>query len=158
MYHFTSELHKGVKNCLCGIKHKFDDCFYLNFKNTIRSITFKYEKEIFDKINGNLKAAYMGKVRSYITNKLKYDPKTTPSTALKSNKQEDVSSENDSPSMQMGSFINNHIHDQSSSFSVNLSNYHLYEHWALDGGSDIHICNKSKLKCFSISSDPTKNH
>ncbi|RKF59914.1 hypothetical protein OnM2_055083 [Erysiphe neolycopersici] len=59
---------KGVKNCLCGMKHKFDDCFYLNFKNTTRPHTFKYKKEVFDKINGKLKAAYMGKVRAYITN------------------------------------------------------------------------------------------
>ncbi|RKF61007.1 hypothetical protein OnM2_045031 [Erysiphe neolycopersici] len=82
--------NKGVKNCLCGMKHKFDDCFYLNFKNTTRPHKFKYKKEVFDKINGKLKAAYMGKVRAYITNKLDYDPKVTPSAALKSNEEGDV--------------------------------------------------------------------
>ncbi|RKF54366.1 hypothetical protein OnM2_098023 [Erysiphe neolycopersici] len=55
------------------------------FVNTTIPITVKYKKEIFDKINGKLKAAYMGKVRLYIANKLEYDPKTTPSAVLKSN-------------------------------------------------------------------------
>lgn len=35
----------GQKTCLCGLKHKFEECFYLNFKNTKRPSTFKYRKE-----------------------------------------------------------------------------------------------------------------
>ena len=43
----------GQRACLCGSKHQFENCFYINFKNTTRPSTFKYKQDIFDKINGN---------------------------------------------------------------------------------------------------------
>ncbi|RKF84303.1 hypothetical protein GcM1_121006, partial [Golovinomyces cichoracearum] len=38
----------GTRTCLCGVKHKFDEFFYLNFKNTKKSASFKFKKEVFD--------------------------------------------------------------------------------------------------------------
>ncbi|KAI6251348.1 hypothetical protein HI914_00521, partial [Erysiphe necator] len=150
----------GQKTCLCGNKHQFENCFYLNFKNTTRPPSFVYKKEIFDKINGKLRPPYMHKLRAFIGKKFGYDPKTTPSIALESSR--DSSSGNVSSNVlvgEMGSFVNHYIPDETSSFSVNNSNtYHLYEHWVLDGGSDIHICNKSILKIFSKTSESTSNH
>ncbi|KAI6247174.1 hypothetical protein HI914_05020 [Erysiphe necator] len=150
----------GQKTCLCGNKHQFENCFYLNFKNTTRPPSFVYKKEIFDKINGKLRPPYMHKLRAFIGKKFGYDPKTTPSIALESSR--DSSSGNVSSNVlvgEMGSFVNHYIPDETSSFSVNNSNtYHLYEHWVLDGGSDIHICNKSMLKIFSKTSESTSNH
>ncbi|RKF74105.1 hypothetical protein GcM3_091026, partial [Golovinomyces cichoracearum] len=129
-----------------------DECFYLNFKNTKKPASFKFKKEVFDKINQKLKAAYMGKVRAYVTNKLDYDPKLTPNLAMKKSDSLPTKEvpEEDEYAMQMGSFINHLLPCSTSSFSVNQSpDYHLLRHWVLDGGSDIHICNKSMYHLFT---------
>ncbi|KAI1004940.1 hypothetical protein K3495_g3273 [Podosphaera aphanis] len=150
----SETIHKGrdqsgQKACLCGLKHKFEECFYLNFKNTKRPINFRYKREVFEKINEKLKATYMSRVRTFIDKRLGYDPKKTPELAMSQQGPNPQPSEGTSPDKAMGSFIN-HTLTMTSSFTVDkTSKYHLNRHWVLDGGSDIHICNKSMHHLFS---------
>ena len=148
----------GQKLCLCGIKHQFDECFYLNFNNTTRPSTFKYKKEIFNKINGKLKASYMSKVRTYVSKKLGYDSEKTPSMALAEQNSAQLVSEE--PQLRaLGSFINHYVPCIKSNFSVeNTSSYHLNSHWVLDSGSDIHICNQSMSHLFTANQNSINNH
>lgn len=145
---------RGTKTCLFGVKNKFDECFYFNFKNTKKPASFTFKKEVFDKVNQNLKAAYMVKVKAYVTNKLEYDLKFTPNLAMKKSDslQTKEISEAEESTMQMGSFINHLLLGSTSSFSVDQSpNYYLLRNWVLDGDSDIHICNKSMYHlCYRL--------
>ncbi|KAI0993463.1 hypothetical protein K3495_g14721 [Podosphaera aphanis] len=90
----------------------------------------------------------MGKVRVFVNKRLGYDPKKTPHLALNQDACHQSSEELNSEQA-MGSFMN-HMLPTTSSFLVDrASKYHLNRHWVLDGGSDIHICNKSMLHLFN---------
>ncbi|KAI0994616.1 hypothetical protein K3495_g13565, partial [Podosphaera aphanis] len=165
-----STIHKGRKQngdkiCLCGYSHLYEKCFYLNFKNTKRPSNFKFRKEIFDKINNRLSQSSMENLRKTFKSKFGYDPTSTPSQALQSDyagffQQRDSENQgNDlgifTTSLEASPDVETSLitADQTSS-----SEFHLKNHWVLDSGSDVHICNNENLHGFQRTEPFLGNH
>ena len=165
-----SSIHKGrnqqgEKVCLCGFKHLYEKCFYINFEGTNRSTGFKYRQEIFDKINKKLAPNNMERLRSTLKSKFDYDMNATPLKAMSSEfsgcSQQLTDMEDQRNSL--GTFTT-HLENPDTGVSFlttehKLSKrFHLHDHWVLDGGSDVHICNNEKLHGFQSTDIPVKDH
>ncbi|KAI1002788.1 hypothetical protein K3495_g5413 [Podosphaera aphanis] len=166
-----STIHKGRKQngdkvCLCGKNHLYERCFYINFTNTKCPSNFTYRKEIFDSINKNFRPSSMGNLRKKFETKFGYNPVTTPSEALKSDYAGFTQKQfHDGPhENQMGSFttiLGENAYENTSPLTIEQESsidFHLKDHWVLDSGSDVHICNNENLHQFQQTEIPSKEH
>ncbi|RKF71345.1 hypothetical protein GcC1_102017 [Golovinomyces cichoracearum] len=166
-----STTHKGRKQngekvCLCGLNHLYEKCFYINYRNTKPPPNFHYRKETFDNISNKLKPNSMEKLRNTLKSKYGYDPIKTPSEALNLEyvgfTRQQIYNE---PTMnQMGSFttlFDSNTFKRASLLTSDLMSdhkFHLHDHWVLDSGSDVHICNNELLHQFEKTETPSKDH
>ena len=107
----------------------------------------------------------MEKLLRTLKSKFGYDPSSTPKLALSSgsgniNQQKNFGN----PSNNLGS-LTTHLGsqvNQSTSMSTadheSFSKFHLYNHWVLDGGSDVHICNDEAAHNFQRTEESTQNN
>lgn len=165
-----STIHKGRKQngekiCLCELSHLYEKCFYINYANTKQPANFKFREEIFEKINQKLMPNSMENLRKSLKSKFSYDPVSTPLKALKKEYAGFTQNGNHSESQNndMGVFttsLGRQLNLKTTLMTVDqnsLSEFHLTNHWVLDSGSDVHICNDQYRHNFQ-KVEETKNH
>ncbi|TQS33841.1 hypothetical protein Golomagni_05800 [Golovinomyces magnicellulatus] len=151
----------GKRVCLCGAHHDFDACLHINFKNRPAPEGWIYRKETFDKINKALSLPYRQKIRKLIEKKFGYNKNSTPPEALSKNPGNSSQNVRSDTKSTLGTFIALHSKKSmeiNSSFAVDTNSYHLKDHWVLDGGTDIHVCNNENKHEFTRTSDETDGH
>ncbi|KAI0991826.1 hypothetical protein K3495_g16361, partial [Podosphaera aphanis] len=106
----------------------------------------------------------MEKLRKSLKSKFGYDSESTPSKAMSSintaSSKRVNNSDEQNGQKDLGSFMS-HLSSKSlvnTSFLTSERNssytqFHLYNHWVLDSGSDVHICNNEILHEFKRSQD-----
>lgn len=73
---------QGEKECLCGLHHRYEKCFYINYRNTHTPKMFKFNPDVFRKIDENLKQASMKKLRNSLNEIFGYEVEKTKNLAL----------------------------------------------------------------------------
>ncbi|POS81697.1 hypothetical protein EPUL_006447, partial [Erysiphe pulchra] len=160
---YKGKKQNGEKVCLCGLNHLYEKCFYINYANTKRPANFKFRKEIFEKINEKLTPIAMENLQKTLKSKFSYDMVTTPSKALQI----------DFAGFTQGGHHSHHKDNEMGAFTTQLERqwnqktalltvdenstqkFHLKNHWVLDSGSDVHICNNQSLHNFQKTEDST---
>jgi hypothetical protein len=125
-----------VLNCLCGEKHMYKECNYINA--LIRPKGWEGKPEIFEKINYKVNLttySWMPKRKERFLKEFNYNSDIKPQATKNIESTESTGKSAGSYATVFKSFHTAQHNAQ--------EEYQLYNCWTLDGASDVHVCNDS---------------
>jgi hypothetical protein len=147
----------NTKKCLCGLNHRFRECYHLNPR--LRPNGWVCKQDTIDRINQKLdqpnNTAFKAQVILYGYDKATGQPtsqSTSQSTTESLNQQtsyKGISPQDDASNERHVAAYTTLYRTEHSAWSQSTHNL-LAERWTLDGGSDVHVCNSASRNHFQV--------
>ena len=142
--------------CQCGMQHRAEKCYYWN--PSIRPEGWSGKTEIFDKINERLKklkGGAGGRLKKLALETWKYDGLKDENKEQKPSSDDPKGKDTDSTNRRnLGAYMaSSHLTSHTALLandSVNRGPGSLYNSWALDTRTDIHICNDRNRSNYTM--------